>query len=126
MNLDYSDNIIEVKDLYKTVGDQEIKENIRKKYKSKLDEISKKFNKRKNNTEFLDYILKLRPYNGYEDDLKKGKTDLNKDSSENLKYLQSKYHPDKYTYKDNDEKTQLDYCIVEEIDAHLNKMSSLT
>ena len=116
----------EIKELYETIGPQEIKENIKKKYKSKFDEISKKFNKRKNNTEFLDYVLKLRPYNGYEDDLKNGKTDLNKDTQENLKYLLSKYHPDKYSYKDEDEKTQLDYCIVEEIDAHLNKMYSST
>jgi hypothetical protein len=113
----------EVKDLYKTLGEGEMKEIIRKKYKKKFEEISNTFNKRKNTVDFINYALKLRPYNGYDEDIKKGKI-VNIDTPENLKYLLSKYHPDKYTYNEEDEKTQLDYCIVEDIDAHLNKLAS--
>ena len=78
---------------------------------------------RKNNVDFINYALKLRPYNGYDVDIKNGKN-INVDTPENLKYLLSKYHPDKYTYKEDDENSQLDYCIVEDIDAHLNKLAS--
>ena len=113
----------EVKDLYKTLGEGEMKEIIRKKYKKKFEEISNTFNKRKNTVDFINYVLKLRPYNGYDEDNKNGKK-VNIDTPENLKYLLSKYHPDKYTYNEEDEKTQLDYCIVEDIDAHLNKLAS--
>jgi hypothetical protein len=113
----------EVKDLYKTLGEGEMKEIIRKKYKKKFEEISNTFNKRKNTVDFINYALKLRPYNGYDEDIKKGKI-VNIDTPENLKYLLSKYHPDKYTFNEEDEKTQLDYCIVEDIDAHLNKLAS--
>jgi len=113
----------EVKDLYKTLGEGDMKEIIKKKYKKKFEELSNKFNKRKNNTDFINYALKLRPYNGYEEDIKSGKQ-VNVDSPENLKYLVSKYHPDKYTFNEEDEETQLDYCIVEDIEAHLNKLAS--
>jgi hypothetical protein len=113
----------EVKDLYKQLGDSEMKDIIRKKYKKKFEEISNKFNKRKSNADFINYALQLRPYNGYDVDIKNGKK-VNVDTPENLKYLLSKYHPDKYSYKEEDENSQLDYCIVEDIDAHLNKLAS--
>jgi hypothetical protein len=113
----------EVKELYKTLGDSEMKEMIRKKYKKKFEEISNKFNKRKNTSDFINYALQLRPYNGYDIDKKNGKK-VDEDTPENLKYLLSKYHPDKYSYKEEDENSQLDYCIVEDIDAHLNKLAS--
>ena len=113
----------EVKDLYKQLGDTEMKEIIKKKYKKKFEEISNKFNKKKNNADFINYALQLRPYNGYEEDKKNGKI-VNVDTPENLNYLLSKYHPDKYTYNEEKEETQLDYCIVEDIDAHLNKLAS--
>ena len=113
----------EVKDLYKQLGDSEMEEIIRKKYKKYFEEISNKFNKKKNNVDFINYALQLRPYNGYDEDKKFGKI-VNIDTPENLKYLLSKYHPDKYTYDEDKEETQLDYCIVEDIDAHLNKLAS--
>jgi len=113
----------EVKDLYKTLGEGKMKEIIRKKYKKIFEEISNIFNKRNNTIDFINYVLKLRPYNGYEEDIKNGKK-VNVDTPENLKYLLSKYDPDKYTFKEEDEKTQLDYCIVEDIDAQLNKLAS--
>ncbi len=92
----------EVKDLYITIGEPEMKEIIRKKYKKKFEEISNKFNKRKNTADFINFVLKLRPYNGYDEDIKNGKK-VNGATPENLKYLLSKYHPDKYTFKEEDE-----------------------
>ena len=100
-----------------------MKEIIKKKYRKKFEEISNKFNKRKNTLDFINFALKLRPYNGYEEDIKSGKV-VNVDTPENLKYLLSKYHPDNYFFKEEDEDTQLDYCIVEDIAAHLNKLAS--
>ena len=120
---DFLEMYKEVKDLYKTLGEGEMKEIIRKKYIKKFEEISNIFNKRKNTVDFINYVLKLRPYNGYDEDKKKGKK-VNIDTPENLKYLLSKYHPDKYTFNEEDEKTQLDYYIVEDIDYHLNKLAS--
>ena len=111
----------EVKDLYKTLGKEEIKEAIRKKYKKKFEEISNVFNKRKNTVDFINFVLKLRPYDGYKEDIKNGK-EVNVDTPENLNYLLSKYHPDKYTLNE-DEDTLLDYCIVEDIEAGLNKLA---
>jgi len=131
LNIDHEENWYkefkeiyqEVKDLYKTLGDGEMEEIIRKKYKKKFEEISNKYNKRKNAADFINYVLKLRPYNGYEEDIKNGIV-VNVDTPENLKYLLSKYHIDKYTYNEDDDETQLDYCIVDDIDAHLNKLAS--
>ena len=131
LNIDHEENWYkefkeiyqEVKDLYKTLGDGEMEEIIRKKYKKKFEEISNKYNKRKNAADFINYVLKLRPYNGYVKDIEIGKV-VNVDTPENLKYLLSKYHIDKYTYNEDDEETQLDYCIVDDIDAHLNKLAS--
>jgi len=131
LNIDHEENWYkdfleiyqEVKDLYKTLGEGDMKEIIRKKYKKKFEEISNKFNKRKNSIDFINYVLKLRPYNGYEEDIKRCKQ-VNVDTQENLKYLLFKYHLNKYTYNEEDEDTQLDYCIVEDIDYHLNKLAS--
>ena len=39
-----------------------------------------------------------------------------------VKYLRAKYHPDLYTYENENEKTQLDYCIIEHIDSYLNRL----
>ena len=50
-----------------------MKEIIRKKYKKKFEEISNTFNKRKNTVDFINYVLKLRPYNGYDEDNKNGR-----------------------------------------------------
>ena len=33
-----------------------------------------------------------------------------------------KYHPDNYDYSDEDEESQLNYCMIEYIDSYLNKI----
>jgi predicted nuclease with TOPRIM domain len=48
--------------------EEEMKEKIKKKYKKKFDEIDSKYTNRRNDNEFIDYILELMPYNGYEED----------------------------------------------------------
>jgi len=57
---DFKEIYQEVKDLYKTLGEGDIKEIIRKKYIKKFEEISNKFNKRKNTIDFINDVLKLR------------------------------------------------------------------
>ena len=34
----------------------------------------------------------------------------------------SKYHPDNYDYSDDNEESQLKFCIIEVIDSYLNNM----
>ena len=54
----------------------------------------------------------------------KNNKDINfKEASQDLlRHLQARYHPDKYKYSDNDEESQLNYCIIETIESYLNKM----
>ena len=116
----------EVKDNYKSLKEDEkdMKEKIKSKYKNEFDEIDNKFSKKKNKIDFIKFILQLRPYKGYEEDKKNNKINLNGNIQDLLEYLKSKYHPDNYTYSDEDEQSQLDYCIVEYIESYINKMNN--
>ena len=83
--------------------------------------------KKKNDQEFLDYILELRPYKGYEE-VKEKNTLENKriEGPENLaKYLSKKYNPKLYSYKDDDEQSKLDYCIVDHINYYLKRIVTI-
>ena len=77
--------------------------------------------KKKKYLDFINYILVKMPYKGYEEDKKNNKIDFSKESQDLIKYLQSKYHPDNYTYED-DEQSQLNYCLIEYISSYLNRM----
>ena len=121
--------IEEIKDLEKRIqaGIEEMKKEIKKKYINKFDEIDSKFIKKKNDQEFLDYILELRPYKGYEE-VKEKNTLENKriEGPENLaKYLSKKYNPKLYSYKDDDEQSKLDYCIVDHINYYLKRIVTI-
>ena len=72
---------------------------------------------------FIDYILELRPYEGYKEDKEKNVLKNKKNEGpENLsKYLRDKYDPKNYSYN-NDEKSQLDYFIVDHINSYLKRM----
>ena len=123
---EFLDLMKEIKELVGQVGDseEEMKKRIKKKYKKIFDEIDSKYINRKSDQEFIDYALKLKPYNGYEEDQKnKILEQKKKEGFENMvKYLRAKYHPDLYTYENENEKTQLDYCIIEHIDSYLNRL----
>ena len=114
----------EIKDNYELLkeSENEMREKIKKKYKEKFDEIDKEFVKRNNNLEFINYILKKKPYNGYEEDKKNNKINFNQESQELVKYLQVRYHPNNYSYNNEDEKSQLDYCLIEYIMSYINKI----
>ena len=115
----------EVKDSYELghVSEIEMKERIRKKYKKQFDEIDAKFAKKKgNDLEFINYILKLKPYPEYEEDKKNKSINFKEASQDLLCHLQARYHPDRYPYSDDDEESQLNYCIIETIESYLNKM----
>ena len=102
--------------------EKEMRENMRKKHKKKFDEIDSKFTKKKNNLEFINYILETKPYPDYEDDKNKKVIDFTKESQDLIKHLQSKYHPDNYSYSLEDEESQLNFCLIEYIEAYINKM----
>ena len=120
-------NIIEdIKEFYKFIQEkEEEKKNIRKKYRKKFDEIDSKFIKKKDVQEFIDYILELRPYYGYEKDKEKNILEIKKkEGPENLvKYLMEKYNPKSYPY--NDEQSKLDLCIVDHIYSYLNRIYTI-
>jgi len=119
----------EIKDLEKRIqeGIEEMKKEIKKKYENRFDEIDSKFIKKKNDQEFLDYILKLRPYKGYEEDKEKNVLENKKiEGPENLaKYLSNKYNPELYSYNDDDEQSKLDYCIVDHINFYLKRIVTI-
>ena len=100
---------------------QEKKDKITKNYKSKFDEIEKKFNKKKNDKEFIQFVLDTYPYEGYENDKKENKLNYS-DEQELLQFLRSKYHPDQYECPEEDEQLQLKYFIVELIESYFNNM----
>ena len=98
-----------------------MRENIKQKYKEIFDEVDSKFIKKKNNLHFINYILVKMPYKGYEEDKKNKTKDFSKESQDLIRYLQSRYHPDNYTYED-DEQSQLNYCLIEYISSYLDRM----
>ena len=98
----------------------EERENIRNKYRNDFEEIERKFNIKKNNNEFIKFILNKYPYKGYEDDKKLNKIDYSKEQ-ELLLYLNSKYQPD-FNEFNGDEQTNKLYFIKELIDSYLKFM----
>ena len=117
----------ELKDKCPPNIDEEImKDQIKHKYKTEFEEIDNKFNQRVNNIQFIDFILKKKPYKGYEEDKKdkKNKKDFGEESQELLSYLKAKYSPNEYTYNPQDEASQLNYCLIEYIDQYLNRLYS--
>ena len=123
--LEFEEIYKEIKDNYELLkeSEKEMRENIRKKYKEEFDEIDNKFVKRRNNLEFINYILKKKPYEGYEEDRKNNKKiNFNEESQELVNHLRTKYHPDNYNYNNDDEKSQLDYFLIEYIMSYLNRM----
>ena len=113
---------IEIKDNYEILEfiEKEMKNDIRQKYKEKFEELENKYNRRKNDEEFIDYILKNYPYKDQENDPNLYKIKSSKDEQETIQYLISKYHPGQYKYSMDDEQSQLNYCLIELIESFLN------
>ena len=109
-----------IKELYKKM--QIPRKDIKNKYKNQFDEIDNKFLNRKNNNEFIDYILKLYPYEGYEND--KNIKDFKNNSLDLIKYLMIRYNPDNYYTNsfEEDEKSLLFYSLMESIYSYLSTM----
>ena len=114
----------EIEENYQIINEnlKEMRKNIKEKYKNEFDKVDKKFLEKKNNLEFINFVLDFKPYKEYEEDKKNKKIDFTKANQELLKYLTSKYHPDKYKYSQDDEESQLNFCLIESIDSYLNRM----
>ena len=115
--LEIYNEIKEINERIQTLN--EIKDNIKQKYKSKFEEIDKKFDKGKNRKDFIKYILETTPYDRYEEDKKNID---NKSENELIEYLKIKYHPDHYELPDDNENKQLRYCKIEYIESLLNSL----
>ena len=113
----------EIKNSYQMIESimKDMRKNIREKYKAEFDELEEKFNKKKSNKEYIDFILKNHPYKGYQDDVKSKVINI-EDEQEKLIFLRAKYHPDQYEYSHDNENSQLQYCLIEFIESSLNNM----
>ena len=120
---DFCEMYKDLKDYYTPeMQEEEMKDNIKKKYKTKFEEIDAIFNKKKSNNEFIEFILKKIPYIGYDKDKDIKKDLFKKEPQELLKYLKNKYSPDKYTYTPEDEDSQLKFCLIGYIDGYFNRL----
>ena len=113
-----------IKSTYNTIQEnlERKKEEIKKKYKEIFDLIENKYNKKINNFEFIKFILEKYPYDDYEKDKQKKRDLFSQESQELLQFLMAKYHPDNYNNNDDNEESQLKFCIIEVIDSYLNNM----
>ena len=96
------------------------RENIKAKYGSQFDEIDDNFNKRNSNIEFINYVLTKRPYPQYEEDKDNQRVDFTKESPDLYELLTQRYHPNEYTKIEGDEQSQLNFFLIEHIEAKLN------
>ena len=110
------------KDYTPEMKEEEMKDTIKKKYKTKFDELDEIFNQKKSNLEFIRLILEKIPYNGYDQDKDNKKDLFKKDSQELLKYLKNKYSPNEYTFDPDNEDSQLKYCLIGYIDGFFNRL----
>ena len=104
---------------------REMREKIKRKYKEKFDELERKYNTKRNNKEFIDFILSKEEYQykNYKNDKKNNKIKFSENQEQEfLQFLRGKYHPDQYDYFSDNENSQLKYCIVEKIESYLNSM----
>ena len=120
--VEFNQIIQEIKKEYKEMTKDEIKEKIKEKYKDIFDEIDEKFAKKKNAMEFIQYVLKIKPYHQYEEDKNNKDINFNEESQELLKFLTKRYFPSQYELDNDDEQYQLDYFIKEEIEEYLNNL----
>ena len=102
---------------------EEKRKNIQKKYKDIFDEIDSKYHKRRNYLEFINYVLSIKPYPGFEEDKKNKVINFKKESKELIKFLQFKYSLENLAFPFEDEKSQLEYFLIEHIGSYLNSMS---
>ena len=99
---------------------------MRQKY-SEFNEIDEKFKKRKNNIDFINYILEVFPYAGYEEDKKKYRNiDFIKESEDYLEYLFERYYRDisnfnYYNYYKNEE-YRLKYMLKVYIHSYITNL----
>ena len=116
----------EIKEDYEIIKSiqKDMRNNMRKKYREKFEELENKFNKKNNNTEFIDFVLDNYHFKGYDNYENKNKIKMlkEKDEQELLQFLRIKYHPDQYKYSIKNEKSQLNFCLIESIEAYLNDM----
>ena len=110
----------EIKSYEKEINEEKLKKKITTKHKDKFDEVEKEFNK-KNTRKFIEFVLGKYPYKDYEDDKKEKKIDFSNELAL-LHYLITKYHPNEYSYTDEDEQSQLFYFMVEFIESYLNNL----
>ena len=113
----------EYHELYEKLRKIQQKDKDQKTYSEKFDEFEEKFNKRKSNIDFINFIFKNDAYEGLEKDKKnRGEDFFKKYSRELVNFLLDKYHPDNYdNYKTSgNEEIEYKYCIIHDIYRKLN------
>ena len=120
---DFSQTYNKLKKYYSPMTENEMKSNIKRKYEKEFELLDEKFNK-ESIKGFIHYILKKVPYEGYENDIKNKSIDFNNVNQELIFYLSEKYHPNHYKYTEEDERSQLNYCLIEKVDSLINKLNN--
>ena len=83
-------------------------------------EIENQFNSKKNESDFINFILERHPYKNYKND--KQKKDFSTYNPELIRFLLEQYLPDNYTPVMNDKEAQLQFFIFHEISKKLNNI----
>ena len=118
----FSKTYKKLKEKYHSFTEKEMKSKIRTKYEKEFNTLDEKY-KEKTPKGFINYILEKIPYKGYEIDVK-NKKDFNTINPELIHYLYTKYHPNEYRYQENDEQSQLNYCLIEHVDSLLSRSNT--
>ena len=119
---DFCKTYNDLKKKYRLITEEEMKRKIKEKYSKEFEEIDDKF-ATSSTEDFIDYILKTNPYEGYEEDLENNSRNFSEVNHELIFYLAERYHPNHYKYQEDDEQSQLRYCLIETIDSLLNKLN---
>lgn len=93
---------------------------IKELYRDIFKEIENQFQEKKNENDFINFILDKYPYKNYKND--KQKRDFSTCNQELIKFLLEQYQPYMYTPNINDKEVKLQYFIFHEISTRLNNI----
>ena len=90
-----------------------------------FNKIDEKFNCKKKEIDFINYILKYHPYDGYMNDKStKGEDYFNNYNLVLVNYLLEKYQPCNFPRQEDEEEERLNFCISHEIFSKLSNLYS--
>ena len=92
---------------------------VKKNHQRIFDDINDSFSSNGGNIQFINYILENHPFPNYKNEIKNGRN-FKSYNNELIIFLLEQYNPDNYSTRENDEKSELTYCIYHEISTKLS------